>query len=91
MLKHIFLNFCCMKIQCDDFYFFIIFLIFERLGRMQKNKTFFFLLQYFQRKLGVLMPDLYLYGIKIQTNIYRKYMENHKFFKGFFLEFLEFF
>jgi len=47
-----------MKIQYDFF-------IFERLGRMHENKTFFL----FGRKRGILIPDLYLYSIKIQTGI----------------------
>jgi len=61
MLKHI-LDFCCMKIRYDFFF---------RLGRMHENKIFFliFIFSTFQRKPGVLIPDLYLYGIKIQTNI----------------------
>jgi hypothetical protein len=38
--------------------------IFERLGRMQENKTFFFVF---------LIPNLYIYSIKIQTNIKQKF------------------
>jgi hypothetical protein len=51
-----------MKIRYDFFF---------RLGRMHENKIFFliFIFSTFQRKPGVLIPDLYLYGIKIQTNI----------------------
>jgi hypothetical protein len=33
---------------------------------MHENKTFFLT---FRRKPGVLIPDLHLYSIKIQTNI----------------------
>jgi hypothetical protein len=40
---------------------------------------------FFLRKLGILIPDLYLYSIKIQTNIdqnaVKNIQENHKFFK----------
>ena len=61
-----------MKIQYDFF-------CFERLGHMHENKTFFL------RKLGILIPDLYLYSIKIQTNIdqntVKNIQENHKFLK----------
>jgi hypothetical protein len=49
----------------------------------------------FWRKSGILIPDLYLYSIKIQTNInqngYKNTRENHKFFKrilGIFFVFL---
>jgi hypothetical protein len=61
-----------MKIQYDFFGF-------ERLGRMHENKTFFL------RKPGILILDLYLYSIKIQTNIdqnaVKNIQENHKFFE----------
>jgi len=40
---------------------------FERLDYMHENKTFF--LNFFRRKPGILIPDLYLYNIKIQTDI----------------------
>jgi len=62
---------------------------------MQENKTFFcfiiFLFTTFQRKLGILIPDLYLYVIKIQTNIKQKIDRKiHRkvidFFKRIFLE-----
>jgi len=37
---------------------------------MQENKILFnFLFSTFQRKLGILISNLYLSGIKIQTNI----------------------
>jgi hypothetical protein len=36
MVIHFFFEFFCMKIQYETFY------IFERLGRMHENKTFFF-------------------------------------------------
>jgi hypothetical protein len=56
---------------------FIIIIIIERLGRMHENKTFYFFIFYFLffifymfwRKPGILIPDLYLYNIKIQINI----------------------
>jgi len=38
----------------------------ERLGRMHENKTFF--LKTWQKP-GILISDLYLYSIKIQTDI----------------------
>jgi len=34
-----------------------------------KTKYFFVVLIFFRRKPGILIPDLYLYNIKIQTNI----------------------
>jgi len=47
-----------MKIQYD--------FLFLRLGRMYENKTFFLMSG---RKHGILIPNLYLYSIKIQTGI----------------------
>jgi hypothetical protein len=49
-------------------------------------------LQHFQRKLGILIPDLYLYDIKIQTNIKQNLIEKFTrksqiFLKGFFKKF----
>jgi hypothetical protein len=42
----------------------------------------------FWRKLGALILDMYLYGIKIQTNSKqnstKKFAENHRFFEDFF-------
>jgi len=58
-----------MKIQYDFLF------IFERLGCMHENKTFYFIFifsfffLFFLRKHGILILDLYLYSIKIQTNI----------------------
>jgi len=43
---------------------------------MQENKTFFFynfLFAIFHRKPGILIPDLYLYSIKIKINIKQKF------------------
>jgi hypothetical protein len=56
---------------------------------MHENKIFFliFIFSTFQRKPGVLIPDLYLYGIKIQTNmckIDRKIHRKIKKLKRFF-------
>jgi hypothetical protein len=69
MLIHIlFWNFfCCVKIWCYNIYIYIL----ERLGRMHENKTFFVIMYFlmFWRKTGILIPDLYLYSIKIQTDI----------------------
>jgi hypothetical protein len=49
---------------------------------MHKTKIFFFM---FWRKPCILIPDLYFYGIKIQTNIKQnlveKYMEKLQFQK----------
>ena len=78
MLIHIFWNFlCCMKIWYDFF-------IFERLGRMHVNKTFYFIFIFlFLQKPGILILDLYFYSIKIQTNISKCnkiFAKNHKFF-----------
>jgi hypothetical protein len=43
------------------------FFFFERLGHMHENKKMFFLM--FWRKPGILIPDVYFYDVKIQTNI----------------------
>jgi hypothetical protein len=74
MLKHIFWSFlCCMKIQYD--------FNFERLGRMHETKKKYM----FWRKPGILIPDLYFYGLKIQINIKQnleeKYTKILQFFK----------
>jgi len=80
-----FLKFLCyMKIQYDFFLFF------ERLGRMYENKIFFiffiFLMSWW--KSSILILDLYLYNIKIKTNIDKKWIKkfagNHIFFEIFF-------
>jgi hypothetical protein len=61
---------------------------FERLGRMHENNNNFF----FYEKLGILIPDLYFYSIKIQTNIKKilveKYVGKSQFFQKNFLFFL---
>jgi len=49
--------------------FFIIYIFLERLGRMHENKTFYFIFLIFFMKTRYLIQDLYLYSIKIQTNI----------------------
>ena len=55
---------------------------------MYENKTFFFINIFFWRKPGFLIPDLYLYNIKIQTDIDQntviKLQKNHKFFEIIF-------
>jgi len=51
-----------MKIKYDFFNLFL-----ERFGRMHKNSFLFFSI--FWRKPGISIPDLYLYSIKIQSNI----------------------
>jgi hypothetical protein len=71
-----------MKIQYD---FFII--IFERLGRMHENKKKNIFLM-FRQKPGILIWDLYLYSIKIQTiikqNSIKLYAEKSQTFKNIF-------
>jgi hypothetical protein len=47
---------------------------FERLGRMHETKTFFLM---FGLKPGILIPDLYFYGIKIQTHIKKNSVEKY--------------
>ena len=54
-----------MKIQYDFIFYFFVFEIF---GRMHENKTFYFMF-FVWMKIKYLKPDLYLYSIKIQTNI----------------------
>jgi hypothetical protein len=68
---------------------------------MQENKTFFFVFFLcnlffgtFKRKSGILIPDLYLYSIDIQTNIKLKFdkkitRESHRLFERIFGIFLE--
>jgi hypothetical protein len=55
-----------MKIQYDLFIFW-----FQGLDYMHENKDMrlYIYIYMFQRKSGILIPDLYFYGIKIQTNI----------------------
>jgi hypothetical protein len=68
-----------------------IFFIIERLDRMHEKKIFFFI-QYFAMlwwKPGILIPNLYLYGIKIQiilSKIDKKKIHGKitNFSKGFF-------
>ena len=49
-------------------FFIFYFFVFERFGRMHENKTFYFMF-FVWMKIKYLKPDLYLYSIKIQTNI----------------------
>jgi len=90
MLIHIlFWNFlCCVKIWCYNIYIYIL----ERLGRMHENKTFFF--ETWQKP-GILISDLYLYSIKIQTDIDQnavtKLRKITDFWKVFFFGILNFF
>jgi len=57
----------------------MIFFVLRDLAVCMKTKYFFL------RKPGILIPDLYLYSIKIQTNIdqnaVKNIQENHKFFE----------
>ena len=59
-----------------------------------KQNTFFYKHFFFWRKPGILIPDLYLYNIKIQTDIDQstviKLQKNHKFFEIIFEEFFYF-
>ena len=71
-------------------------LFLERFGRMHKNKIFFiiiFLMSWW--KLDILMPDLYLYNIKIQTDIdqneVKTLQKNHRFFWNTFWRIVLFF
>jgi len=57
---------------------------------MHENKKYIFFL-IFQRKPGILILDLYLYGIKMQTNIKQNliklYAEKSQTFKNIFIFF----
>ena len=78
----------------NTIWFIIIIIIIERLGRMHENKTFYFfifLFFYFLMswwKPSILILDLYLYNIKIQTGIDQNavnfFAENHIFLKNNF-------
>jgi hypothetical protein len=67
----------CVLIRIFIFYFLYIYIyentiwfIFERLGRMHENKIFYFIYLFmFCWKPGILTPNLYLYSIKIQTDV----------------------
>ena len=80
-----FLFFFCMKIWYEFF-------IFKKLCCMHENKIYFFVLYFFatfQWKSSILIPNLYLYDIKIQFHIkqnwYKKYAwKSQVFWKGFF-------
>ena len=66
------------------------FFSFETFGRMHEKYFFFFSKFFFvfERKPGILIPDLYLYSIKIQTDIDQnavtKLRKITDFLKGFF-------
>jgi len=78
-----FLNFCCMKIQY--IYFFT-----WSYARKKQDILFFVIFAMFLRKSGILIPDSYLYDIKIQTDISqmdRKTREKNTIFKKYFFEF----
>jgi hypothetical protein len=72
MLEHI-LNFCCMKIRCD--------FLKKTWSHARKQDIFFvfiiFFFATFQRKPSILIPDSYLYSIKIQTNIKKNLVEKY--------------
>ena len=53
-----------------------VFFSFERLGRMHENKNIYFFLMFWWKP-GILIPDLYFYDIKIQTDINPKWIENY--------------
>ena len=69
------------------------FFFFKRLGHMHENKIYLFLFcnffAMFWQKPGILIQHLYLYGIKIQTNIKQnaitKYAEKSQFFFKIFV------
>ena len=88
MLIHIlFWNFlCCLKIRCYNIYIYI----WETRPYAWKQNIFFNKL-FFLRKPGILIPNLYLYSIKIQTgidqNTVTKLWKITYFLKVFFLEF----
>ena len=69
-----------MKIQYD-------FLFLRDLALCMKTKHFFFMSG---RKRGILISDLYLYSIKIQTDIdqnaVKKYTEKSQIFQKYFFE-----
>jgi len=54
---------CCIKIQYDFFFSFQ-----SILGRMHENKDMFLFFMFWWKP-GILIPDLYFYGIKIQPDI----------------------
>jgi hypothetical protein len=64
---------------------------------MHENKALFYRYFFatFQRKLGILISDLYFYSIKMPTNINPKWwenmLENHKLFLKGFWKFYEIF
>jgi hypothetical protein len=52
---------------------------------MHENKTFLYIIfAIFWQKLGILILDLYFYGIKVQTDINQNTRKNHNFFKNIF-------
>jgi len=80
-----------MKIKYDFLFFYFLFL--RDLAVCMKTKHFYF---YFfdvltTKKTGILIPDLYLYSIKIQTDIDQNTITNLRkityFFKIIFLNF----
>jgi len=90
-VKNIFLKFSLLYSNTIWFFF-----IFERLGRMHENKIFFlfmFIIYFLMswQKPSILILDLYLYNIKIQTSIdqnaLKKIAENHILKKIIFGEF----
>jgi len=52
----------------------MIFLLLET-WRMHENKDIF--LKFFKLKPGILIPNLYFYGIKIQTNIKKNFVTKY--------------
>jgi len=98
MLKH-FLQFSLLYENTKWFFFFY---LWETLPYARKQDIFFvfFLCNLFfgtfQRKSGILIPDLYLYSIDIQTNIKLKFdkkitRESHRLFERIFGIFLKLF
>jgi hypothetical protein len=71
-----------MKIEYDFIF------IFERLDRMHEIKNIFFS---FLTKPNILIPDLYLYNIKIQTDIDQNIVKNLQKIIDFFEIIFEYF
>ena len=87
---HANINFWTFVVWKYDMFFYI---FFERLGRMHKNSTFYFyIFIFFLWKPSILIPDLYLYNIKIQTNIdqnaVKQYTRKSQIFLKIFFEFI---
>jgi len=63
-----------------------LFIFWERLGRMHENKIYIYIFFFFWRRPGILLSDLYLYNIKIQTNIDQSAVKNFRKSQMFFFK-----